>query len=245
MTVSKTPASPQTRRFILAIDRFIIFIAQHWLAFAILFLGIFAGLPFLAPVFLRYGMTNIGDMIYQAYSLTCHQLAYRTYFFFGEKPAYTIAELQNSLNVTNPSSDVLYWRQFLGNAQLGYKMAWCERDVAIYVAMVASFIGFGLIRTRVQPLDWRVYLLFVLPMALDGFWQLFTSPLYILPFLPLHESTPELRGITGVLFGFGSVWLIFPYVDQAMRDAYRDAKSQFDRARAREAEQNPGLSVGK
>jgi len=236
MTLSPTPASPRMRRFIMAIDRLVVFIAQHWLALAIIFLGIFAGLPFVAPVLLHYGITGPADMIYQGYGLTCHQLAYRTYFFFGEKPAYTIAELQSALGVTNPASDALYWRQFLGNAQLGYKMAWCERDVAIYISMALAFILFGLIRARVKPLDWRVYLLFVLPMAIDGTWQLFTSPLYILPFLPLHESTPELRGITGALFGFGSVWLIFPYVDQAMRDAYRDAKSQFDRARLRETQ---------
>jgi uncharacterized membrane protein len=245
MTLSPTPASPRMRRFIMAVDRLVLVIAQHWLVLVIIFLGIFAGLPFVAPVLLHYGITGPADIIYQAYGLTCHQLAYRTYFFFGEKPAYTIAELQNVLNVTNPASDALYWREFLGNSQLGYKMAWCERDVAIYISMVLAFVLFGLIRTRVKPLDWRVYLLFVLPMAIDGTWQLFTSPLYILPFLPLHESTPELRAITGALFGFGSVWLIFPYVDQAMRDAYRDAKSQFDRARLREAQEKPGFSTGK
>ena len=79
-------------------------------------------------------------------------------------------------------------------------------------------------------------MLFVVPMAIDGTWQLFTSPLDILPFLPLHESTPELRAITGALFGFGSIWLVFPYVEQAMRDAYRDALNQLERARAREAQ---------
>ena len=236
MTISSTPASPRMRRFIMAVDQLVLFITKHWLSMAIFFLAIFAGLPFLAPVLWHYGFTGLGDLIYKAYSLTCHQLAYRTYFFFGDKSAYTIAELQNALSVTNPASDALYWRDFIGNAQLGYKMAWCERDVAIYVAMVISFIGFGMIRTRVKTLDWRAYLLFVVPMAIDGTWQLFTSPLDILPFLPLHESTPELRAITGALFGFGSIWLVFPYVEQAMRDAYRDALSQFERARAREAQ---------
>ena len=234
--MTTTPASPLTRRFIIAVDRLVIFIARRWLTLAIILLSIFAGLPFLAPVLMHYGITGPADTIYKAYGLTCHQLSYRTYFFFGEKPAYTLAELQNVLSVTNPASDALYWREFLGNAQLGYKMAWCERDVAIYVSMVFAFVLFGMMRTRVKPLDWRVYLLFVLPMAIDGTWQLFTSPLYILPFLPLHESTPELRGITGALFGFGSVWLVFPYVEQAMCDAYRDAKNQFDRARLRESQ---------
>ena len=236
MTISSAPASPQMRRFIIGVDHVVLFITHHWLPVAVFFLAIFAGLPFLAPVFMHYGFTSLGDLIYKAYSLTCHQLAYRSYFFFGEKPAYDLASLQTALNVSNPASDAEYWREFLGNAQLGYKMAWCERDVAIYLSMIAAFGVFGFFRTRVKILDWRVYLLFVLPMAIDGTWQLFTSPLYILPFLPLHESTPELRGITGALFGFGSVWLVFPYVEQAMRDAYRDAKSQLERALAREAQ---------
>jgi uncharacterized membrane protein len=115
-------------------------------------------------------------------------------------------------------------------------MAWCERDASIYVAMIAALILFGLFRARVKPLDWRVYLLFVLPMAIDGTWQLFTSPLYILSFLPLHESTPELRLITGALFGFGSIWLVFPYIEQAMRDALRDAQKQFERAKLHAAQ---------
>lgn len=235
MTVSSSPVSPRTRRFIMGVDRVIVFITRHWLALAVIFLALFAGLPMLAPVAMHYGMTGLGDVLYKSYSVTCHQLAFRSYFFFGEKPAYTIAELQNALNVTNPSSDAFYWRDFIGNAQLGYKMAWCERDASIYIAMIAALVLFGLIRARVPILNWRVYLLFVLPMAIDGTWQLFTSPLNILP-LPTHESTPELRLITGALFGFGSIWLVFPYVEQAMRDAYRDAQSQFERAKLREAQ---------
>ena len=234
--MTSQPASPQMRRFIIGVDHVVLFITRHWLSLAVFFLAIFAGLPFLAPIFMHYGMMGLGDLIYKAYSLTCHQLAFRSYFLFGERNAYDLAQLQVALNVSNPASDAIYWREFLGNAQLGYKVAWCERDVAIYVAMVFTFIAFGFIRSRVVTLDWRLYLFFVLPMAIDGTWQLVTSPLYLLQFLPLHESTPELRLITGALFGFGSVWLVFPYVEQAMRDAYRDAKSQLDRALAREAQ---------
>jgi hypothetical protein len=94
---------------------------------------------------------------------------------------------------------------------------------------------FGLARTRLKPLNWRVYLLFLVPIAIDGLWQLFTSPLVILPFLPTHESDPLLRGITGALFGLGSIWLIYPYVQEAMRDAHADAQAQYQRGRAHEA----------
>lgn len=229
------PLSARTRRFIILIDRLILFITQHWLALAVIFLLIFSGLPLLAPVLMRAGVTAPADLIYRVYSLTCHQLAYRSFFFFGAQSAYTIDELQHALAVPNDAADAFFWRQVIGDAHLGYKMAWCERDAAIYAAMILTFIALGLLRQRVPRLDWRVYLLvFVAPMAFDGTWQLLTSPLHIVPFLPVHESTALARVITGALFGVGSVWLIFPYIAEAMREAYKDARYQYERARERE-----------
>ena len=221
----------------MVVDRIVLFITKYWLWLAVAFLVIFAGLPFLAPVLMHADVTAPAELIYKVYSLTCHQLAYRTFFFFGGQPAYTIDQLQHALGVTNDAADAFYWREFRGNAELGYKMAWCERDTAIYIAMILAFILLGLFRRFVPKLDWRVYfVLFILPMAIDGTWQLVTSPLHILPFLPVHESTALLRVITGALFGIGSVWLIFPYIADAMRDAHKDAQYQFERARARETQ---------
>ena len=239
--------SPRTRRFIMIVDRVVLLITQYWLALTVAFLLLFAGLPYLAPVLMHAGIPAPAEWIYRAYSLTCHQLAYRTFFFFGDQPAYTIDELQHALTVTNGAADALFWREFLGNAHLGYKMAWCERDAAIYAAMILMFITQGLFRRFIPPLNWRIYLLVsILPLAIDGTWQLFTSPLHLLPFLPVHESTALWRTITGALFGAGSVWLIFPYVADAMRDAHKDARYQFERALEREMqESNLGIAQSK
>jgi uncharacterized membrane protein len=231
--------TPVERGFILFVDRLVMFITRRWLLLVILALAVFAGLPFLAPVLMSYGITGPAEAIYRAYGLTCHQLSYRTFFFFGAQPGYTIDQLQSALHVTNPASDLLYWRAFLGNSQVGFKMSWCERDTAIYTSMVFAAILFALSRRWLKPLDWRIYLLvFVAPMAFDGFWQLFTSPTVLLPFLPVHESSAELRVMTGALFGSGSIWLIFPYLDASMRDAYADAKSQYRRGKAHQAALN-------
>ena len=233
--------TPIERRFILFVDRLIMFITKRWLLLVLLALLVFDGLPFLAPVLMHDGITGPADAIYRVYSLTCHQLSYRTFFFFGEQPAYTTEQLQSALRVTDPSSDLLYWRDFLGNSQLGFKMAWCERDAAIYTSMIFAVVLFALSRHWLKPLDWRIYLfVFVAPMAFDGFWQLFTSPTALLPFLPVHESSPELRVITGALFGIGSIWLIFPYLEVAMRDARADAESQYLRGKAHQAALNQG-----
>ena len=241
MTVSPRQISSRERRFILFIDRIIMLIGKHWLAMVASFLFIFSALPFLAPVLMHDGITAPAEGIYKAYSLTCHQLSYRTFFFFGEQPVYTLDELRVLVpGGQNQDGISFFWRDFIGNSTLGYKMAWCERDVSIYASMFLAFIALGLLGARVPKLNWRAYLLFVVPMAFDGFWQLFTSPVDIMPFLPLHESNAELRIITGALFGIGSVWLVFPYVEEAMRDAYAQAKSQFERGKAHEEElKNP------
>jgi uncharacterized membrane protein len=240
MTIAPRQITPAERRFVLFVDRIVVFFAQRWLLLVVFALLLFDGLPILAPVLMHFGMTAPADVIYRVYSLTCHQLAYRSFFFFGAQPFYTTEQLQSALNVTNSASDPLYWRDFLGNSQLGFKMAWCERDAAIYTTMLIGSILFSLVRTRLKPLNWRGYLLFLVPMAIDGLWQLFTSPLVILPFLPTHESDALLRGITGALFGIGSIWLIYPYLQVAMRDARADAESQYQRGKAHQAARSEG-----
>ncbi len=224
-----TPPSPRMRRFIFLVDRFSLFLARHWLTLVVLILAVIAGAPLLAPILAHYGFTTPAQWIYLIYGFTCHQLAYRSFFLFGAQPAYTVDQLQAALGTTSPASDIFFWRDVRGNAELGYKMAWCERDAAIYFAMLAAFVFFGVIRRYVKPLDARLYLLFVIPMAIDGLWQLATSPVTLLPFLPIHESSAALRLLTGGLFGLGTVWLIFPYIEEAMRETYDQAKRQSER----------------
>lgn len=228
--------SPRVRQFIILVDRITIFFSRHWLVLASVLLFGFITLPVLAPVLMENGFTAPAQIIYTAYRFTCHELAYRTYFFFGAEPVYTIEQLRASLNVHD--EDLFFWSNFLGDSQLGYKMAWCERDAAIYTSIFIGGLLFGLVRSRVRPLDWRIYLLLLVPMAFDGTWQLFTSPQLLLPFLPVHESDWLLRTITGVLFGLGSVWLIYPHVEQAMREIYTQAHEQFQRAIEYESRSN-------
>ena len=102
-------------------------------------------------------------------------------------------------------------RAFRGNEVNGYKIAICQRDVAIYGSVVMAGLLFGLLRRRVRAPSLKVYLLFLIPMALDGFSQLFG----------LRESNWWLRTATGALFGGASVWLAYPYLEAAMRDVIR------------------------
>jgi uncharacterized membrane protein len=106
----------------------------------------------------------------------------------------------------------------------GHKMCLCQRCMAIYVTVFGLGLLYGLVRGRIRPLNWRWMLVLWVPMALDGFTQLFG----------LRESTWELRLVTGALFALSCVWFGFPYLEQAFADMRRDLEARFARVAARE-----------
>jgi len=58
------------------------------------------------------------------------------------------------------------------------------------------------------------------PIGLDGFSQLFSQfnwP-WLASILPYRESTPFLRVLTGGLFGFGTAWFAYPYIEESMNE---------------------------
>jgi uncharacterized membrane protein len=90
----------------------------------------------------------------------------------------------------------------VGSQELGWKMVICERDFAIYLGLLA--VGLLYARWRdLRPVGFGLYGLLILPMALDGFTQLFGW----------RESTWELRVVTGLVFGLASAWLVLPRMD--------------------------------
>jgi uncharacterized membrane protein len=123
-------------------------------------------------------------------------------------------------------------RRFVGNEQMGYKMALCERDMAIYVSVLLTGLLYGLLRRRmtIRPLPiWAFLIIGLGPIALDGFSQLFSQYLVVLApqalaFLPLRESSPFLRTLTGALFGFALVWLTYPHIDASMQKTEADQR---------------------
>src|SRR4029077_6386550 len=114
----------------------------------------YVGVPFLAPVFMNAGLTAPAEIIYTAYSPLCHQLGFRSWYLFGERIAYPRDIFQQYSGID--PNDFLAARAFRGNAQMGYKVAFCERDVAIYGAMLLGGLLYSLpfIRRRLKPMHW-------------------------------------------------------------------------------------------
>jgi uncharacterized membrane protein len=242
------PKGPQVtgwvRVVVVGLDRAIYGFSNHWLLVFNLFLGLYVGVPFLAPLFMHWGWEAPARVIYAIYSPLCHQLGYRSYYLFGARVVYPRDVFQQFTGINPDTYDgFLASRAFVGNALVGFKAALCERDTAIYVAMVLAGMVFGLpaVRDKLKPLSWWAWILIgIVPIGLDGFWQLFTNYPYsttfpILTQLPYHESTPFWRSLTGALFGLANVWLAYPYFEESMREARAELKTKLTRVDAEAA----------
>jgi uncharacterized membrane protein len=204
------------------LNRGLLFFARHWLAFFNLIVFIYVGLPFGAPILMQAGIETPAKVIYRIYRPFCHQLSFRSWFLFGQQAYYPLEHAGLSVpsyeEVTG--NETGEWRKaqdFLGNEEVGYKIALCQRDVAIYISILLAGLLFGLVRKRIRPLPiWIWFLLGILPIALDGGSQLIAS----LPLLrlPVRESVPALRTLSGALFGVMNVWLAYPYVEETMQE---------------------------
>ncbi|GIV66367.1 MAG: DUF2085 domain-containing protein [Chloroflexota bacterium] len=213
-------------------DRVSLWLSNRYMLLINFFLFLYVGLPFLAPVLALNGIQSPARVLYTIYSPLCHQLTFRSWFLFGMQPYYprSLAQVENLASyeqLFNVSpADLAFARQFtgmeeigFGAGRIGYKVALCQRDVAIY----ASLLGFGLVFSlsgrKIKSLPWYLWIIFgLLPIGLDGFSQL-PSLLSFLAELPvLRESTPLLRTITGVLFGSTTGWYLFPMIEESMRE---------------------------
>ena len=233
------------RSVVLALDRGIAGFSRHWLAALNLFFFAYVALPFAAPALMAAHLRGPAEAIYTIYSPMCHQLAYRSWFLFGEKAAYLAPEFQGRTGIepyTNQGR--LQAKGFLGDEVMGYKVAFCERDVAIYAGILIGGLAFAGLRRRLPRLHWAVYVVLgVAPMGLDGLSQILSqSPFNTLPLfsvLPFRESTPFLRTLTGGLFGLVGALYAYPYVDETMVDTKEQAEDKLQRARARDAATPP------
>ena len=213
-----------------------IWLARHYLAIFNILVFIYVGMPFLAPGLMKVGASAPAGIIYKAYSFVCHQFAFRSWFLFGDQMVYPRAEAQVSGLITYQQAtgldgyDLLAARAFIGNPQLGYKVALCERDVAIYGGIFLFGVIFALFRRKIKPIHWVIWILVaIVPIGVDGFSQLISQ--FPINLIPVRESTPLLRTLTGFLFGFVTAWFGYPYVEESMQENRKFLEGKLSQAR--------------
>lgn len=234
MPPERASLSPPERRAVLTADRFIYWIGRHWLAVANLLAILYVGVPFLAPVLMHAGLERPARAIHAFYSPLCHQLPFRSWYLFGEQGTYTRDEV-----ATLVGGEALIPHAAIGDPVMGYKVALCQRDTAIYGTIALAGLAYAGLRRRLKPLPLWAYALFgVLPIALDGGLQYVSYiALYFFPQLgfPALESTPVRRVITGFLFGLATVWMAYPYVEAAFDDILRVLEQRLGKGREGDA----------
>lgn len=196
-----------------AIDRMVAYVGRHWLRLVCIVMGVFVGLPWLAPLFDWLGWYNLSHPIYSAYALTCHQLPERAGTVFGYQVAFCYR------------NTVLYGGLSLFGAVYGLardrgvpKLGWMRR-----------------------PLPWWGFIILLAPMAVDGITHMLglREPMMDMvmdaSFGSFYIGSQPgslnwwLRIITGLLAAFGAVWFSFPRMTRAvaeadaLREMYRQA----------------------
>ncbi len=232
-------------------ERFVYWLSRHWLLAFNVAWGVFVIAPWLAPVFMKIGLPGVGNGIYFVYQFFCHQLPERSFFLFGPQPMHSLGQI----GAVWPTADANVLRQFVGNADFGWKVAYSDRMVSMYSAFWLASIAFAFVRHRLRPLSLWGYALMILPMAIDGTshfisdlsgieqgfratndWLVqltggaFPATFYAGDALGSFNSW--LRLITGALFGIASVWLAFPYAEAAFFEVREELEAKFARSHA-------------
>lgn len=214
---------------------------ERWV---LLFCSLFALvnlLPFMAPIFMQLGWTTPARVIYIIYSPMCHQMAQCSFFLFGEQAMYNIAELPVPMS-GNTVRDMAALRSFIGNPELGWKVAWSDRMVYMYdtVLLVAIFFGLLRHRRRLHSLGFGMVALMLMPLVVDGTSHMLSDvngglvqgfrysnqwladltghllPEWFYQGNALGSFNSWMRLISGLGFGFACVWFAFPYLDRSI-----------------------------
>ena len=258
--MEQTTVTGRTRDLVIAVDRSVLWFSYHWLGVFIVIYGAWVLTPFLAPVLMQVGASfgfaqDAADAIYLFYGFFCHQLPQRSLFFFGPKPMYSLAEIKAVW-----SEDGFFGlRQFIGDPALGYKMAWSDRMISFYGSVWVGALIFARVRTRLKSLSPIAWLfLGILPVGVDGVthmindvvagtsglgfrdtnvWlEALTGNIFPPSFYAgdaLGSFNSDMRWLTGILFGFTTVWFLFPIVEGEMRSMQFQAAARLRRAFAR------------
>ena len=207
-------------------------ISSHGFETFLIGYGLWVFTPFLAPVLMHIGWIGAGKAVYFIYSFFCHQLPQRSFFLFGEKSMYSLAQIQTAWQyTTNP----MILRQFTGNEVMGWKVAWSDRMISFYTSIwFFAVLGYPFRRT-IRSVSWWGLFLLLVPIALDGVTHAVSDLSGIgLGFRDTNSWLAALtdyrfprsfyagdamgsfnslaRFITGLLAGLGIVWFAVPSV---------------------------------
>ncbi|NIO71581.1 MAG: DUF2085 domain-containing protein [Anaerolineae bacterium] len=244
--MTTTRVTGRTSGLVIGIDKLILTFGRHWLLVVNVMAGLFIGLTVAAPLLMVLGLEGPAWVLYRFYALNCHQLPQRSYFLFGPDGVDTYPLEQ----ILAWGGDPGYLRGFVGNAEVGFKMAMAHRNTAIYTAVFLAGLAYALLRDRLRALPWKWYLILIAPMFFDGVSHV-VSEVAGLGFRDTNAWATWLTGgvfgpafyagagigslnwllrtLTGALFGLASVWLAYPLLEAGLADIRQQLEGKLAR----------------
>ncbi len=170
-------------------------------------LGLFNLLILITPPITAADYSS-GMLLHDAFSLTCHQLAIRSYCYY---PA------DSSIS----DCPQLYSKEAVFETELGpaHKFPVCARCLFIYLAAFAGGIVIYFTKWRDSKATPNpiYFVLVLIPFALDGGSQ----------FIGLRESTNELRALTGIIAGIAFSFYFIPMLNAFfLKDTNKENKEE-------------------
>ena len=229
--MSTQSIAERTRGPSIDVNRLVSAFTRHWLVVFNVISGLFIGLTIVAPLLMALGLERPARLLYAFYALNCHQLPQRSYFLFGPHGVDTYALDQVLAWGADPGN----LRSFVGNAEIGFKMAMAHRNTAIFCSMFLAGLVYSLVRRRWPLLPWKWYPVLFAPMAVDGLshviseitglgfrctnaWAVWLTGGALAPAFytgtVIGSLNWLLRTLTGALVGLTTVGLIYPLLDQ-------------------------------
>ncbi len=216
------------------VNRFSLWLSKHWLAAANLFFLTYVGLPFLAPLLLAAGYNRAANVIYQMYNFACHQFPSRAYFVAGEQVCmcHRCVAMYGTIflgglvyGLLRPRLKPLNFRWYLfflvpigldgGLALLGELSQVVPSSILAGLGLGVLLV-IGLLLYKRKQLNWSSSLMLFIGLL---------AVIYV-QFLGPHDSNYALRTITGFIFGFGTVWFVYPMMEEAFGDVWRESQAK-------------------
>jgi len=234
--------------FQLFLNRAVLWLARHWELVANGLFALVLGGAILAPALMSAGLTDAGQAVYRLYAPHDHQLPQRSYFLFspqGGVRSYSLTQ------VLAWGGDPRNLRAFVGNPGIGFKTALNHRMLAIFIGLLAGGLLWSstYLQPRITPFRLA---LFSFPMFLDALSHMFSEhgpfpfrqgnvwavwltggafPAEFYTGTTIGTLNWGLRTLTGLLFGLGTVWYLFAYLDRRFAAIRRVLEPRLRKAR--------------
>jgi uncharacterized membrane protein len=151
---------------------------------------------------------------------------------------YSLAEIQTAWQAT---TDPMILRHFIGNSEMGWKVAWSDRMVWMYTSILFGGLLYGLVRKQFRPISFWTFAILLLPLVVDGsthmisdlagigqgfrdtnIWlQILTNNAFSTAFYQgdaLGSFNSWMRLTSGILFGMALVAFAYPYINHSFTD---------------------------